>query len=169
MRTRVSVLAIGLMALGCSSDLPHPRYTGQPTSALKEIPYQPPPARVESVPAKPLDDAVFVRGEWRWDGRRWSWKEGAWFVPPPGVLFARWVTVRAQDGKLYMAQGTWRDANGKEVPPPQPVNGGRSGSEAVVNPEGENEPTGQTIPADAGPTEGGVDTDPNKSPRPGPR
>lgn len=169
MRTRLLVLALSMMLLTCSSELPHPRYTGHPSSALSEIPYPPPPARVEMVADQPVDDAVYVRGEWRWDGRRWAWKQGAWYVPRPGALYARWVTVRAPDGKLYIASGTWRDAQGKEVPAPEPATGGRSGSEAVVNAEGENEAVGQTIPPDGGSPEGGVAPESQGSRRPGPR
>jgi hypothetical protein len=170
MRTRVAVFVFWSMSLACSSDLPHPRYTGQPTSALTEIPYPPPPARVEMVPAQPVDGAVFVRGEWLWDGRRWAWKQGAWYTPPEGVLYARWVTVRGNDGKLYLASGTWRTASGEEVQPPPAPYGARSGSESVVNPEGENETVGPTIPADGGTPDGGnLDQDRSRSNRPGPR
>jgi hypothetical protein len=169
MRTRLPVWFLTAMVLTCSSELPHPNYTGQPTTALAEIPYPPPPARVERVPERPVDDAVFVRGEWRWDGRRWAWKQGAWFVPPPGVLYARWVTVRAPDGKLYFAAGAWRDAQGKELPAPPVATAASSGAEGVVNPEGETEAVGPTVPADAGPAEGGVERENTGSRRPGPR
>jgi len=158
------------LSLACSSDLPHPRYTGQPTSALTEVPYPPPPARVEMVARRPVDDAVYVRGEWAWDGRRWAWKQGSWYVPPDGALYARWATVRGRDGKLYFAPGGWRSADGKERPAPPPVRGAASGTESVVNPEGENESVGPTIPADGGvPEGGGIEQDRGGSQRPGPR
>ncbi len=49
MRMRVPVLVVPALALiivvACSSELPHPRYTGHPTSALSEIPFPPSPVR----------------------------------------------------------------------------------------------------------------------------
>jgi hypothetical protein len=150
---RRAVLALALVA--CSSPVPGPRYTQQPTSALVEVDYPPPPARVEFVPERPQRDAVWVRGEWLWDGRRWLWKPGAWIVPPEGAAYAKWVLVRRADGRLFFAPGRWRNAAGQEVLAPEPVGMARSGSSAVVNPEGEIEPTGPDVRPDEGSSDAG--------------
>ena len=129
----LSPLALALLALGFSGcglkPLPHPRWVRQPTSALVEVPYPPPPARVEFVPKQPSSSAVWVDGEWTWNGRRWGWRVGRWLVPPPDpatplrlpAAFSPWVSVRSFDGTLYVAEGTWRDSRGIDVPEPPPL------------------------------------------------
>jgi len=151
MRIRFTIVGGVLLALSCSSRLPHPQYTNQPTSALIEVDFPAPPGRVEFVPPQPADGAVWIRGEWLWEGRRWGWKPGAWVLPPEGGGYARWVMVRRNDGKLFYAPGTWRNASGEEVTPdPQTLLQARSRSGVVVNAEGENEPTAPDIAGDGG-------------------
>src|SRR3954469_19970731 len=89
--------------------LPHPEYVAHPQRALVEVPYPPPPARVEFVPARPADDAVWVDGEWVWRGRRYAWKPGRWVMAPSDAKFSPWTSVRDREGTLYLAKGTWRD------------------------------------------------------------
>jgi hypothetical protein len=154
LRPTAAALALsgGLLALlACSSRVPQPRATAQqPTSALLEVEYPPPPARVEFLPEQPSGNTVWVNGEWLWQGRRWAWRPGAWIVPPENAAYARRVIVRRADGKLFFAPGVWRDSQGREVQPPiAKASEPRSGS--VVNPEGETEPTGTDVQADAGP------------------
>src|SRR5450432_2948884 len=109
---RHCLLAITFLAAGCGgSPPPHPPWVRQPTSALMEIPFPPPPARAEYMPKSPVSNAVWIDGEWRWKGRRWAWESGRWVVTPPGAGFAPWVTVRNGDRLLFLASGTWRDAN----------------------------------------------------------
>jgi hypothetical protein len=72
-----------------------------------------------------------------------------WVIPPEHAAYARRVLVRRADGKLFFAAGAWRNASGAEVAaPPEKVAPARSG--AVVNPEGETEPTGPDVLPDAG-------------------
>jgi hypothetical protein len=128
----------------CGSSVPHPPYMAQPAGALVQVDFPAPPARVEFVPAQPHSGAVWVRGEWQWQGRRWGWKPGVWVIPPEGAKYAPWATTRASNGQLYYAAGTWRDADGGEVPsPPAFQRPNRRSSAAVINVEGEAEPTGQ--------------------------
>src|SRR5262249_19876160 len=108
-RALALVVTIAIVACG-HARLPRPPYVQQPTSALVEAPYPPPPARVEVVPDSPRDEAVWVDGEWTWHGRRWAWRRGRWVVTPSGGAFSPWTTVRNGDGTLYFAEGTWRDA-----------------------------------------------------------
>lgn len=129
-------LAAGMLACG-SRRLPPPRWVSQPTSALVQVPYPPPPARVEFIPDQPRDDAVWIDGEWVWQGRRYAWKPGRWVVPPPNAAFAPWTAVRDRLGTLYLAQGTWRAPGGGEVAPPRPLRVGRPNAGTVTNPEGE--------------------------------
>jgi hypothetical protein len=145
-------LSVAAVALTCGGrTVPHPRFVQQPTSALVEVPYPPPPARVELVPDRPYDDAVWVDGEWTWQGRRWAWRPGRWVVVPPGVFFSPWTTVRAADGTLYIAEGAWRNAEGTEVPAPPVVEPGKARPATVVSPEGELEKVAPTrAPYDAG-------------------
>lgn len=136
------VVFAALFACGsCGSPrTPMPPMTPHPTSALVEVPYPPPPARVETVPEPPKDDAVWVDGEWVWQGGRWAWRAGRWVVVPPGVAFAPWTTVRASNGVLYAAEGVFRDAKGNAIPEPAPLASGRPRGGAVVDPEGDTVP-----------------------------
>jgi len=164
LRMRVTAIRLGLSgfvmsgALGwvlwaCGSKIPTPHYVPQKTTALSEVPYAPPPARAEGVPNQPNEKAVWLDGEWSWDGRRWSWKQGRWLVPPPGASFAPWTTVRTSDGTLFFAPGAWQNAKGEPIPEPKALAAARVGSSPLVGPDGEQFPTGPTIRAmaDAGP------------------
>jgi hypothetical protein len=115
----VEAAAATMVALACSpARLPEPTFVQQPTSALVQVPYPPPPARPETLPAQPTPDAVWIDGEWVWQVRRYSWKAGRWIVPPAGASFSPWTATRGRDGTLYLAAGTWRDAQGVEVEEP---------------------------------------------------
>lgn len=141
------------LAYACGAPrLPAPPYVRQPTNALAEVPYPPPPARVERVPEPPGGAAVWIDGEWSWQGRRWAWKRGRWVVPPPGAAFAPWTAVRDASGTLYFAPGTWRDAKGAEVPEPEPAAHAKPSRGGVVNAEGEDVPPSPIARPTAGPT-----------------
>ena len=120
------ITSIALITVGCTRHVPHPPYVGQPTSALVEVPFPPPPARVEVVPPRPTARSVWIDGEWSWHGRKWAWKAGRWVVPTPGTAFAPWTTVRGLDGTLFFAPGAWRDAHGEVVVEPIPLATGAS-------------------------------------------
>jgi len=122
-----------LASLACSSKLPHPPYAAQPTTALTEVAFPPPPAHVEIVPPKPPTDTdnqlVWLDGEWSWRGAKWSWKPGRWVVPPAGATYSPWTSVRGENGTCYFAPGAWRDAHGVAVtePPAAAVAGAAAG------------------------------------------
>jgi hypothetical protein len=109
------------------------------------VPYPPPPARVEFVPDQPSRDAVWVDGEWEWNGRRWGWIYGGWVQPPKNATYSPWRTTRRADGTLVFSPGAWRDANGREVPAPRVLVRGRAREEPVVSPEGTPERTGPNL------------------------
>jgi hypothetical protein len=142
---RQAAAAIVVLCVACSSRLPHPPWTAQPTSALVEVPFPPPPARAEAVPAKPQDDAVWIDGEWTWRGRRWAWMPGRWVVTPAGTTFSPWTSVRRDDGVLFYAPGVWRTANGEVATAPKPLAVAGAGSGVVFEPGGDIERTGPTL------------------------
>jgi hypothetical protein len=139
-------LTLGIAAACGMSRLPSPTYSAQPSSALEAVPFPPPPARVEIVPDKPRTaGAVWIDGEWTWAGKRWSWRRGRWIVPPRGATFSPWTAVRDKTGLLYVASGTWRDAQGQEIEEPAPIALAKSNAGAVVNPEGEAVKAGPNV------------------------
>src|SRR5262245_46896484 len=100
LRSAMSIFAVvALASSDCSPYLPEPPAAAQPTSALIEVDFPPPPARVELLPPRPSSNTIWVKGEWVWAGRRWSWRPGAWVIPPEGAAYARHVLVRRADGK----------------------------------------------------------------------
>ncbi|MEO8799356.1 MAG: hypothetical protein ABI551_15810 [Polyangiaceae bacterium] len=139
------VLALAAFGAACSSGLPRPPYSRQLTSALEPVPYEPPPARVEYVPDRPSPDTVWIDGEWIWSGRTWSWKRGRWVVPLTNATFSPWTTVRAPSGMLYLAGGTWRSPDGKDLDAPPAISYGKPTVGSVVDSEGDSERTGRSI------------------------
>jgi hypothetical protein len=129
---------------GCSSRLRHPLYASQPSSALFEVTLPPPPGRVESIPAAPTRDAVWVDGEWRWRRHKWGWQPGYWTVTPKDAKFSPWVFVRGADGRFWSAPGTWRDSKGAPVPAPPELSVAKVAAAEIVNAVGETENVAST-------------------------
>ena len=142
------------LAIACGDSIRTPAYVRQPTAALVEVPYPPPPARAEEVPKPPKDDAnaVWVDGEWVWQTRRWAWKPGRWVTMPGGVRFSPWTTVRDPTGTLYVASGVWRNDKGEEVDEPAVLEIGKSAAASIVTPEGDPVAAGPNAPLDGGKT-----------------
>jgi hypothetical protein len=117
-----AALSFGL-ALACSSSLPTPETKAHPSQATKfvDVPYPPPAAHVEIVPPKPREGAVWVDGEWTWQGRQWAWELGGWVMPPPNAYFSPWIVFRQKDGKLVFAPGSWHREDGQPLPKPVPL------------------------------------------------
>ena len=134
-----AALSIAGMLLACAAPrLPAPTYVGQPTEALQQAAYPPPPARVEFIPDPPAQSgAVWIDGEWTWQGRRWAWRRGRWLVPPAGARYSPWTATRDKSGLFYIAEGKWRDAQGRELPDPTPLAIGHTRSGPVTDPEGD--------------------------------
>ena len=137
--------------IACSAALPQPRFVRQQTSALIEVDYPPPPARVEVVPPRPSAEAVWIDGEWTWTGSRWAWKYGSWVVPPAGAAYSPWTTVRSSDATLYFAPGVWRDARGVPLPAPIPLAIAKASHDDVIGSEGEVEKTGRNVRPEGAP------------------
>lgn len=102
-------------ALPACSTLPRPSTGPTPRETGVEVPFPPPPARVEFVPDPKSDAEVWVDGQWDWDGDGWKWLAGSWMVPPEGAYFTRWSTYRRSDGRLFFVRAAWRDRNGKPL------------------------------------------------------
>jgi hypothetical protein len=111
------VLAI---ASACRSSLPTPEIKAHPPTTTRyiEVPYPPPAARAEIVTAKPRDGAVWVDGEWSWQGKQWVWESGGWVIPPDKAYFAPWIAFRQSNGKLFFAPGAWHRDDDQMLPKP---------------------------------------------------
>src|SRR5206468_1301667 len=127
--------------------LPEPTFSPQQTRDFEEVPFAPPPARVEIIPPRPPNaGTVWIDGEWEWNGTKWGWQYGHWVVAPPSASYSKWATVRRRsDGVLFFAPGVWRSRNGAELPPPPPLAVARARDESIVNPEGKTERTAPNV------------------------
>jgi hypothetical protein len=111
----LTCVALALGVAGCRGGLPRPSSGPVPVDSMIEVPYPPPPARVEEVPAQKAAGDVWIDGQWDWDGRMWRWIPGAWVTPRKGAYFTNWTTRRERDGSLHFARATWRDATGRAL------------------------------------------------------
>ena len=68
----------------------------------------PPAPIVETRPARPGPNYVWIGGFHRWDGNAYVWAPGRWEVPPRPR--ARWVAHRwvRRHGGWVMVEGHWR-------------------------------------------------------------
>jgi len=139
-----AVMVLGALAFACAPALHHPTYAPQPSDALVAVTQPPPPARVEVLPVRPSEQAVWVDGQWVWRRGRWAWLSGRWVAPPQGAVFLPWVFVRGADGHLWYAPGTWHDAAGAVIQPPPLAMASVEGG-AVVDAEGLTETTGPIL------------------------
>jgi hypothetical protein len=145
---RLVAVSMTAQAVACGSAIPEPGSAERPATDFVEVPYPPPPARVEFLPAKPRSGAVWIDGEWEWDGRRWAWRYGAWVAPPSGILYSRWTTIRRSDGTLLFAPSVFRNASGREMVSPPALATATAYDDNVVSPEGDRESTAPNIEAD---------------------
>jgi hypothetical protein len=115
----------------CGTSLPGPPMAPNVTANYVEVPYPPPPARIEYIPKRPNETALWVDGGWRYRGRRWRWVPGSWFDVPAGARFAHWASTIRADGVFLYAPGEWMDAKGKALPAPKIVARGVSNVLAI--------------------------------------
>lgn len=108
-------LLFAALLSACAATVPRPPNGPTPAGSMVEIPYPPPPARIETIPANEDESKVWVDGQWAWQGRKWKWQPGTWVTPPPKAYFTRWSAVRRPDGKLFFVRATWRDENGRPL------------------------------------------------------
>jgi hypothetical protein len=148
MRGAACAALVACAVVACGDRLPHPAYSPQPTSALSEVTFPPPPARAEWVPARPSEDAVWLDGEWLWRRRQWAWNPGRWVVAPQGTTYAPWTSVRSEDGTLFYAPGAWHDAKGEVIADPKPLAVAKAASRVLFDAEGDVERAGRTVRPD---------------------
>jgi len=116
----IVMAALALTIASCGGGVPRPPIR-VPPDVYVEVPYPPPPARVELIPDRPRTDAVWIDGGWSWIAGGWVWLPGAWIVPPPGAWYAPWAIDRASDGRLFFSPSSWRAADGRRIPAPAVV------------------------------------------------
>jgi hypothetical protein len=127
---------VTLLASACRSALPEPPIGPSPGEALVDVTSPPPAAHVEYVPPRPRKDAVWIDGQWTWDGS-WRWEPGGWVAPPPGARFAPWRTFRRVDGTLAFASAAWIGARGEVIASPavlRPATSARAAQEPETPP-----------------------------------
>jgi len=81
---------------------------GAASAASVVVKVAPPHAIVETRPARPGPNYVWVNGYHRWDGNAYHWESGRWEVPPHA--HARWISPRWEhhhDGYVFI-EGRWR-------------------------------------------------------------
>jgi hypothetical protein len=104
----------------CGSSLPAPALTAHSRETYIDVPYPPPAALAETVPPRPPGaNVVWLDGDWRFRGKSYSWRHGGWVVPALGARYAPSREVYLADGRLIFATGTWYDARGRALPPPE--------------------------------------------------
>jgi hypothetical protein len=81
----------------------HPAVTGE---VIVEQPSEPPPVRVEVIPARPDPTFIWIRGNWEWRGH-WVWVGGHWDRPHPGVNWVRGHWEPRVHGSVWISAG-WR-------------------------------------------------------------
>jgi hypothetical protein len=125
--------AIGAIVVACSSSLPTPKTGPHPPNVTSyiEVPFPPPAAHVEVIPPKPREGAVWMDGEWDWEGKSWVWESGGWITPPEKAYLAPWVTYRQDNGKLLFAPGSWHTDDGAVVQKPALLVAAESSLEAL--------------------------------------
>ena len=71
--------------VACAGRLPHPPYAPQPTRRRSRWSGTRRRRRASSsCRLRPAQGAVWIDGEWAWQGRRWAWRIGRWVEPPAG-------------------------------------------------------------------------------------
>lgn len=109
-------VAAALMCVpACSGSLPKPPTGPAARDAMVEVPYPPPPARTETIPPQKSTAAVWLDGQWEWDGKDWKWLPGSWMTPPANAYFTPWATERRPDGRLFFSRAAWRSRDGRSL------------------------------------------------------
>jgi hypothetical protein len=58
---------------------------------------------------------VWVDGEWKWHGSRWTWEPGGWVDLQDNRVYAPPTLVYLSDGNLHWFAGAWRDKHTRAV------------------------------------------------------
>lgn len=105
-------LILGLLAAvsGCPPRVPVAPEGSHEGDMPTPVPYPPPAARAEVIPAQPHEDAVWVDGYWMWKGSDYSWSAGRWVRPGPGTVYSRATVLRLRNGELVFYPPKWHRA-----------------------------------------------------------
>lgn len=114
-RAGAIVRAALLAALAAGAGCGNPRIPVPPSGphaadgSLLVVPFPPPAARAEIVPAPPAEmtNAVWVDGEWQWKGRRWVWQRGQWESMQSNAYYAPSTVITLSDGSIGWFGGRW--------------------------------------------------------------
>lgn len=111
---------VGLLSMALACGGAHLDATRRPPAVLDFIlvPRPPPVVPLEVQPPQPVSDAVWVEGQWLWEGD-WQWKNGGWVVPPEGATLSVWAYSYQADGQVRFWPPTWLDAEGRPIPEPK--------------------------------------------------
>lgn len=104
-----SALVALAVAAGCGSSVLEAPVGAHPTNDAVQVPYPPPPAKVEELPQRPSGRCVWVDGYWDFS-ERWEWQPGEWVVPQPHCRLAP-MELRRQAGQLLYARPRWYPDN----------------------------------------------------------
>ena len=99
---RRGALLAGMLLLVLSACSSRP----QPQTGSVYVMSDPPPRREEIRPERSVSAAVWIPGQWRWNGYRYVWLPGYWESSPRGM----WVPghwARAPHGWVWV-YGYWR-------------------------------------------------------------
>lgn len=120
------VCVLASIVAGCAAALPTPEEAIHRRDTFVEVPYPPPAALVEVVPAPRPAGAVWVDGNWVWRGRYYVWQRGGWMQQLDGLSYASWQCRLANDGRLLFAKGTWYDVHREPAPAPPVLSAART-------------------------------------------
>jgi hypothetical protein len=104
-----ALLAILAAVPGCGPRHAEAPRGAHPPNGAVSVPYPPPPAKVEEVPAQPHAACVWADGYWDFSDR-WEWQAGEWVVPQPHCRLAP-MELRRQGGLLLHARPRWYPDN----------------------------------------------------------
>ncbi|HEY5219148.1 MAG TPA: hypothetical protein VIJ16_05030 [Gemmatimonadaceae bacterium] len=109
MHVSPAVRAIMMFSLAATVGACAPAGYGQGSLiSVSFVSREPPPERVEVIPARPSNDVVWVSGRWAANGNDYTWREGSWERPESGKK--EWVKgkwVHEDRGWHYM-DGHWQ-------------------------------------------------------------
>jgi hypothetical protein len=75
-----------------------------------DVPYPPPPAQVEEIPAAHADpDCAYVSGHYEFETGRWLFKPGRWVKAAPNCFYAPPIIAwsKTGDSRLYYTPPRW--------------------------------------------------------------
>lgn len=98
-----------ILLVGCVPRTPTPPTTSHEDDVPMPVPYPPPAPRVEELGERPSETALWVDGQWHWDGAGYAWQSGTWIEPRSGWRYAPPTLVRRRNGELLYYEGVWKE------------------------------------------------------------